>query len=316
MTAPTTPSGPRPERSRATRLKLALVLNVVIVVAQLVAGVIAHSLGLLADAGHNLTDMFALAASLLAVTWALRAPTARRSFGYHRGTILAALANSASILAITVFIVYEAVNRLLHPEPVRGGLVVVVALGATLVNGLAAMALREGHEGGRADLNMRSAFLHMVGDAAASAGVAAAGLVIVLTGRFFWLDPVASLVIAVVIAAEAYKLLRQAVDVLLESTPSDVDLVALAAAIEELPDVDEVHDLHVWSLSSDRRALSAHVLIAGQPTLEDAQRLGNEAKALIAERFEIAHATLELECEACHDGVADPCAMDAPALRP
>jgi len=305
---------------RAQRLKVALALNLVIVAVQLVMGFAAHSLGLLADAGHNLTDVFAIGASLVAVTWALRAPTAQRSFGYHRGTILAALANAASILAVTIFIAYEAVNRLLHPEPVSGGLVVIVALGAAVANGVAALVLSEGHAGHdhrhgepQADLNMRSALLHMVGDALASVGVAVAGLIILLTGGFYWLDPVASLGIGLLIAYEAYRLLRQAIDVLLESTPSDIDLAALGQALRTVPGVDDVHDLHVWSLSSEMRALSAHLLIEGHRSLEDAQRVGEQAKVLVASRFSIAHATLELECEACHDEQADPCAIDQPA---
>lgn len=304
---------------RAQRLKVALALNLVIVVVQLVMGFAAHSLGLLADAGHNLTDIFAVGASLVAVTWALRAPTAQRSFGYHRGTILAALANAASILAVTILIVYEAVNRLVHPQTVSGGLVVIVALGATVANGLAALVLREGHAGHhhsqvepQADLNMRSALLHMVGDALASLGVAVAGLVILVTGSFYWLDPAASLGIGLLIAFEAYKLLRQAIDVLLESTPTDIDLTAVGTALRTVPGVDDVHDLHVWSLSSEMRALSAHLLIGGHRSLEDAQRVGEQAKVLVASRFSIAHATLELECEACHDEQADPCVMDRP----
>lgn len=304
---------------RAQRLKFALGLNLIIVVVQIVFGFAAHSLGLLADAGHNFTDVFAIGASLIAVTFAMRAPTAQRSYGYHRGTILAALANAASILAVTIFIVYEAISRLAHPEPVKGGIVVVVALGATLVNGAAALVLREGHAGHshgdgvvQADLNMRSALLHMVGDAVASLGVAIAGLVILLTGGFYWLDPVVSLAIGMLIAFQAYKLLRQAIDVLLESTPADVDLAALAEALRLVPGVDDVHDVHVWSLSSEMRALSAHILVTGHPSLEDAQRVGERAKVVVGTRFSIAHATLELECEACHDEQVDPCAIELP----
>ncbi len=307
---------------RAQRLKIALGLNLVIVVAQLAAGIVAHSLGLVSDAGHNLTDVFAVGLSLVAVNWATRAPTARRSYGYHRGTILAALANAASILAVTIIITYEAIDRLAHPVAVHGGIVVVVALGATLANGLAALVLREGHAGHdhtggepTSDLNMRSALLHMAGDAVASLGVAAAGLVILITGRFYWLDPVVSLGIGLLIAVEAYKLFRQAVDVLLESTPSDIDLVKLADAIREVPGVDGVHDLHVWSLSSEMRALSAHLLIAGEPSLVEAQRIGDQAKVVVGARFAIAHATLELECEACQDDLDDPCVVDAPTTQ-
>jgi len=208
--------------SRTTRLGLALGLNVALVGVQVVFGLIAHSLGLLSDAGHNLTDVAAVLISLIAVRYARRSPTEARSFGHHRGTILAALANAVGILVVTVVIVYEAVRRLAHPSPVRGGVVVIVALVAFVINACAGAALHEhtGHNhGAGADLNMRSALLHMAGDAVASLGVAVAGVIIVVTGRFEWLDPAVSIGIAVLIAVEAYRLVRQATDVLLESTP-------------------------------------------------------------------------------------------------
>jgi cobalt-zinc-cadmium efflux system protein len=293
--------------NRSKRLRIALGLNLALVVAQVAFGVAADSLGLLADAGHNLSDVAAVVVSLIAVQWARRAPTAERSYGYHRGTILAALANAATILAVTGFILFEGVRRLGEVQPVQGGLVLAVALVAFAVNAGSALVLHgHGH-----DLNMRSALLHMVGDAAASLGVAAAGLVILLTGRFQWLDPVVSMAIAVLIAAEAFRLVRQAVEVLLESTPKDVKLDRLTATIGEVEGVETVHDLHVWSLSSDVRALSAHVVLAGRPSLREAQAVGERIKAAVAGPFAISHTTLELECEPCADGTVGPCGMDA-----
>lgn len=301
--------------SRTARLSLALGLNAALVGVQVVFGLVAHSLGLLSDAGHNLTDVAAVLISLIAMRYARRAPTEARSYGYHRGTILAALANAGGILVVTVAIVYEAVRRLAHPSSVHGGVVVVVALAAFVINAGAGAALHE-HAGpghGRDDLNMRSALLHMAGDAVASLGVAIAGLVILLTGRFEWLDPAVSIAIAVLIAIEAYRLVLQAADVLLESTPRDLKVTELSTAIIGVAGVDEVHDLHVWSLSSEVRALSAHLVLAGHPTLEEAQVVGERVKRKIGPSFSIAHATLELECEPCSDGPGDPCVMD-PAL--
>ena len=282
-------------------------LNFALVVAQVLFGLAAGSLGLLADAGHNLSDVAAVVVSLVAVRWARRAPTAERSYGYHRGTILAALANAATILAVTGYIVYEGVRRLGDPQPVRGGLVVAVALAAFAINAGVALVLREGGS----DLNMRSALLHMVGDAIASLGVALAGLVILLTGRFLWLDPAVSMAVGVLIAVEAFRLVRQAAEVLLESTPKDVNLDRLTATIGEVEGVETVHDLHVWSLSSEVRALSAHVVLTGHPSLEEAQTLGERIKVAVAAPFAIAHSTLELECEPCADGAKGPCGMDA-----
>lgn len=281
--------------SRSRRLTIALALNAVIVVGQVIAGIAAHSLGLIADAGHNITDVAAVLLALIAVSWAARPPTQNRSFGYHRATILAALANAGSILVVTVVITYEAVHRFANPEPVDAGVVVVVALIAFAVNAMSAVVLRDGS----ADLNMRAALLHMIGDAAASLGVAAAGLVILVTGGFEWLDPAVSLGIALLIAIQAWKLVRHSVDVLLESTPRGFDVEALSRAMADVDGVDAVHDLHVWSLSSEVRALSAHVVLEGHRTLEEAQLVGEHVKYTITMPFQIAHATLELECEAC-----------------
>lgn len=294
--------------NRSRRLTVALGLNLGLVVGQVVFGLAAGSLGLLSDAGHNLADVAAVVTSLIAVRYARRAATASRSFGYHRGTILAALVNAGGVLAITLLILYEAVGRLLHPGHVRAGVVVVVALVACAINTGAALVLRERDTH---DLNMDSTLLHMSGDALASLGVAAAGAVILVTGRFQWLDPVVSMAIAALIATEAYRLVRHAVDVLLESTPADLDLVRVTAAITTVEGVDAVHDLHVWSLSSEVRALSAHLVLTGHPTLEEAQVVGELVKTRIGGPFAIAHATLELECEPCSDGTEDRCAMDA-----
>jgi cobalt-zinc-cadmium efflux system protein len=298
--------------TRERRLSLTLVLNAALVAGQVVFGLVAHSLGLLSDAGHNLTDVAAVVTSLVAVRWARRAPTAERSYGYHRGTILAALVNAASILAITVFIVWEGVRRLRHPEAVEGGVVVVVALVAFAVNAMSARLL---HEHGSHDLNMRSALLHMIGDAVASLAVAIAGAVILVTGSYFWLDPVASMAVALLIAVEAFRLVRSAAEILLEATPRDVDLDALGGTVGSVSGVESVHDLHVWSLSAEVRALSAHLVLSGHPSLEEAQVVGERVKVAIASRFAIAHSTLELECEPCADGDAD-CVIDAALAAP
>jgi cobalt-zinc-cadmium efflux system protein len=301
------------ESSRTRRLAVTLGVNVALAAGQVVAGLVAHSSGLLADAGHNVTDVAGLTMSLVAVRWALRPRSPAHSFGYHRGTILAALANAAIIAAVTVAIVVVAIERLLHPRPVEGGLVVGVALGAFAVNALAAWILRER----RPDLNMRSAALHMTADAAASLVVATAGVLILVDAHLRLADPIASLAVGTLIIVEAYRLLRSSLGVLLESSPADVDLDALTGAMATIGGVAEVHDLHVWSLSSDVRALSAHVVVVGHPSLEEAQAIGDRVKAAVAGPFTIAHCTLELECERCTDDESDPCLMDslsAPAV--
>jgi cobalt-zinc-cadmium efflux system protein len=293
-------------RRRERRLLMVLILNVVIVSGEAVGGIVSGSLGLLADAAHNLTDVAGVALALVAVRWARRAPTERRSFGYHRGTVLAAQANAALILAATALIGFEGIRRLFNPSSVEGGVVVTVALVALLANGFAALLLREKDDH---DVNMRAALLHMASDAAASLGVAVAGAVILVSGGAEWLDPAISLGIGVIIGWQAVKLIGETAGLLLESTPEEIDLDEMTAAMLAVAGVEDVHDLHVWSLSSEVRAMSAHVILEGHPTLEEAQVVGTAVKASLSGPFAISHATLELECEGCVDD-GSWCAMD------
>ena len=295
--------------TRTRRLAISLALNAGLVVAQVALGLVARSTGLLADAGHNLTDVGALVLSMVAVRLALRPPSAERSFGNHRATILAALANASLIAVVTALIVVGSIHRLGHPEHVRAGLVVVVASLGLVVNGVAALVLRDGSS----DLNMRSAVLHMVGDALASLAVVLAAVALLFVPSASWLDPVSALVVAAIIVFQTSRVFRGSIAVLLESTPSDVDLVDLTATMEGTPGVGEVHDLHVWSLSTEMRLLSAHMVLTGHPSLEEAQVVGERVKAAIASRFSISHSTLELECERCNDDDEDPCRMEAVA---
>ncbi|HEX4492036.1 MAG TPA: cation diffusion facilitator family transporter [Acidimicrobiia bacterium] len=289
---------------QAARLRVALGLNLALVVAQVIGGLFTHSIGLVADAGHNLTDVAALGLALLAVHLVERPSNERRSFGYHRSTILAAQANAAALIVVTVIVGLEAIRRLVHPHSIHAGPVIAIAAGATVCNLIAARVLDDHSH----DLNLRGAWLHMVADALSSAGVAVAAVVIVATGGHDWLDAAVSLVIAIVIAVRAVQLLGATTSVLLESTPSDVDPAAVSTAIAAMPGVEAVHDLHVWSLSSEYRALSAHIVLDGQPSLADAQQRSDAVKQMLADDFGIAHATLEPEAEVCGPGADEPCA--------
>lgn len=289
---------------RERRLLVVLALNVTIVVGESVAGVLSGSLGLLADAAHNLTDVAGVALALVAVRFARRAPTGRRSYGYHRGTVLAAQANAALILAATALITYEGIRRLIHPSSVEGLPVVIVATVALAANAGSALLLRDKGN----DVNMRAALLHMAADAGASVGVIIGGAVILATGGFEWIDPVVSIGIGLIIGWQAVKLIVETSNLLLESTPEGVDVDALERTMVGVPRVEAVHDLHVWSLSSEVRAMSAHVILEGHPTLEEAQVVGTAIKASVSGPYRIAHATFELECEGCVDDGAW-CAM-------
>lgn len=287
------PLSPAPRVARETRIATAIGLNVGIVVIQVVAGVAAGSLGLIADAGHNLTDAAALGLALLALRLAGRAPDDARTFGGHRWPVLAAQANAAAILVVSAVIGVEAVRRLLAPAAVGGGTILVTALLATVANGAAALLLRERG----ADLNRRAAILHMGGDAAVSAGVAATGAAILVSQGLARLDPAISLLIGAVIAWRALSLLRESSVVLLEHTPSGVDLAALRASVLAVPGVLGIHDVHVWGLSDVLRLASAHLELAGHPSLEEAGLVAHRVKTVLADGFGVAHATLECECE-------------------
>ena len=285
--------------SRRNRLTLALVLNIGLSVGLVIAGRAAHSTGLIADAGHNLTDAMAILLVLGADLLSRRPATARRSFGLQRATILAALANGVVLIAVTSSIVWLAIERLLHPGTVQGSIVLIAASASTLLNLAVVSLLVEDHH----DLSVRSALLHAVGDVLGSSVVALSGLVaMIASGPLVQrIDPIASLVVAALIIVEALRITRSSLHILLEGVPTDLDLEVVRTAICETDQIVEVHDLHVWALSSESRAMSAHVVVQGDPTLSDAEGLLIAAKALLAERFAINHATIELESSSCAD---------------
>ena len=287
-------------------LTLALAANAAFLVAEVVGGVAFGSLALLADAAHMLSDVAALAIALVAARLAVRPATARHSFGLQRAEVLGAQANGVVLLAAAAWILYEAVGRLDDSPDVVGGGLLVVALGGLLVNVGSAFLL---HRAGGHSLNMRGALTHLLLDALGSVGAVMAGLAIVLWDAT-WMDPVVSIVLAVLVLWSAWQLLRDTTHVLLEGTPAGLDPDAITAALVADPDVDLVHHVHVWNLASDTPALSAHVVLNGERTLHDAQASGDRLKHLLLDRFGIEHSTLELECHACdgpdHDAGAEP----------
>jgi len=279
-------------RSRASALKVALALTCVILAVELAGGLLSHSLALLADAGHVLTDVFALGLAWFAVSASRRPADKRRSYGYHRVSILAALVNSLTLIVIVAAIAYEAVRRLGHPEPVQGGLVIVTALVAITINAFVVLALRRDMR----SLNMRAALLHVTGDLGAAAGVVVAGAVILLTG-WLYIDPLLSLGIAVLIAFGAWRIVRETVNLLMEGTPREIDLEAVTEEIAGTELVTSVHDLHVWALSSDEMALSCHVVVGDCP-LGDAEHVVRDLEQRLCDRFAIGHTTIQVE--SCH----------------
>ena len=269
------------------------VLNLAFVIAEAVAGVWSHSLALLSDAGHNLSDVLGLVLSWGAVALARRAATDRRTYGLGKTTILASLANGSLLLIAVGAIVWEAIRRLAAPEAVASQTVVIVAALGLLINGATALMFRRGHN----DLNARGAFLHMAADAAVSAGVVVGALVIGLT-HWTWIDPAISLVIAAVIVLGAWDLMRSALNLTLDAAPEHIDTRKVRAYLEALPGVAGVHDLHVWALSTTEAALTAHVVRAAN---DDGDEFLCAAEIGLSERFGIGHATLQIEISGARD---------------
>jgi cobalt-zinc-cadmium efflux system protein len=276
-----------------TALKQAFLLTTLILAIEVAAGFASHSLALLSDAGHILTDVVALGLAWFAVEQSKRPADARRTYGYHRVGILAAMVNGATLIVIVIFIAIEAARRFVNPQPVQGGLVIVAALLAIAVNVFIAVRLRE--SGG--NLNIRAAMLHVIGDIGASIGVIVSGVIILLTG-WYYADSVISLGIAALIAWGALRIVRETANVLLEGAPHGVDIAQVRATILEAEGIASVHDLHVWSLDSEQLALSCHVVVPEDLYTADGEHLVRRLEQQLCERFEIGHTTLQVE--ACH----------------
>jgi cobalt-zinc-cadmium efflux system protein len=269
-------------------LTIALALVAAIMVGEIAAGVVAHSLALLADAGHMLTDGAALAFALVAAAMAARPAAGRWTFGYSRLEILAAQANGITLGLLAVWIVWSAIHRLIDPHEVRGGLVLVVALAGGLVSVVATMVLARAS---RESLNVRGAFLHIATDAVAFGATALAGGLILATG---WnrLDPVASILVAVLMLWSSAQLLRESTAIFLERAPEDVDPEAIGRELVHEAGVVEVHDLHVWTVTSGFPALSAHVLVEPGADCHAARR---RLEQMLVDRFGLTHTTLQVE---------------------
>ncbi|HVK86792.1 MAG TPA: cation diffusion facilitator family transporter [Kofleriaceae bacterium] len=270
-------------------------LNVAFVLAEVVAGVIADSTALLADAAHSLGDVLGLAMAWGATWLARRQRTARRTYGLKRTTILAGLANAMLILFAIGGVTWEAIRRIGDPAPIDGGIVAVVAAIGVLVNGGAAMMFAAGRE---RDVNRRGAYLHLMADAAVSAAVVIAGLIVWQTGHT-WIDPATSIVVSIVILYGTIDLLREALDLLLDAVPSHIDPVAVEDYLAKVPDVQAVHDLHIWSMSTTQAALTVHLVM---PCQASSPTLLRELEAEIEHRFGIAHTTIQIEPMTGTDG--------------
>jgi cobalt-zinc-cadmium efflux system protein len=282
-------------RKTTSRLALSLVITLAFVIIEAAAGFFSNSLALLTDAAHNITDVIALGISWVAIRLALQPANSRRTYGYHRAGILAALVNSTTLAVIAVGIFYEAWRRLVSPPEVNAGILAGVGALALVVNLVTAWLV---HQGSQNDLNLRATFLHLMGDVLSTLGAVAAGVVIFFTG-WNWLDPLVSVLIGGLILWNAWGILRETVDILLESAPRDLDLDAMVRDMARVPGVLGVHDLHVWSITRGLRTMSAHILTEDLP-ISTATDIQTRLSEMLAGQYRISHATLQLECVGCN----------------
>jgi cobalt-zinc-cadmium efflux system protein len=277
-----------------SRLVVSLCLTLAFVVIEAVAGLFANSLALLTDAAHNFTDVIALGISGYAVYLTARPSNSRNTYGYHRAGILAALLNSTMLVLISLGIFYEAYRRFMDQPQVNSLVLIGVGVLAFVVNLVSALLLQRGSKN---DLNLRSAFIHMIGDVAATVGAVVAGILIYFT-HANWLDPFISVLIGFLILYSAWGILRETVDILLESTPRDVNMAAVVRDMMEVKGVIGIHDLHVWSITQGLRTMSAHVLTA-DVSLSAGAEIQRQLSELLFQRYNVGHATLQLECVDC-----------------
>lgn len=289
----------RPEQRAKERRSLSLTLGLVtvIMVVEWVGGWLTGSLALRADAGHMLTDSVALMLALLAISFASRPADLKRTFGFYRMEILAALANGVTLVVLAVWIVIEAIDRFRSPSPIDAVPMMAIAAVGLVANLVGLFVLHQ--EGG--SLNLRGAFLHVLGDTLSSVGVIVAALIVLLTG---WtaIDPILSIVIALVIVWSGVRLVREAVDVLLEAVPAHLDLAEVLHKMERTEGVSRIHDLHIWSISSGMHSLSAHVVVEGCDMGRNEEIL-RDLRAMLARDFELDHVTLQIETPAHCQGI-------------
>lgn len=286
-----------------SRLKITLALVLTIMVAEVIGGIYSGSLALLGDAGHMLVDALAIGLSLFAITMARRPATATKTFGYHRVEILTALANGSILALVSIYIFYEAYQRFVEPPAIKTPLMLVVAIIGLLAN-LGGVILL--NKASRWSLNVKAAFWHIIGDTVSSVGVIIAGVVILLTGWYI-ADTIVALIIGVIILWGAGRIIGESVDILLEAVPKHINTASVIDIIKSIPGVNEAHDVHIWTITSNIYALSAHLVIDDQMVSKSVDIVRSVRREL-ARRFNISHTTLQLECESCPTGFA--CEID------
>lgn len=266
-----------------------------IFVVEVVGGIITNSLALISDAGHMLTHLFALLVSLFALHFAAKPPTEKKTYGFYRLEILAALFNGITLFVITLWIFYEAYHRFMHPETISSGKMFIVALMGLIANVVCVYILKGDAHEHEHSLNVRAAFFHMLGDTFSSVGVIIGAIIIYYT-NWFIVDPIISVMICVLILIWSYKLVMESIDVLLEATPKEINIDNVIASLKQIPGVDNAHDIHIWTITSGMYSMSGHIDTKDM-LISETTKLSKEINRILSENFKVGHTVIQFGCE-------------------
>jgi cobalt-zinc-cadmium efflux system protein len=279
------------------RLLVSILLNGLITLTEIAGGILSNSLALISDAIHNLSDTLALTLAWIANRVGRRKPNARRTFGYKRFEILTAFINASILTAISIYLIYEAMLRFLHPEPVKSGLMLLIAVIGLFANLLSMLFL---HRDSKESLNVKAAYVHLLGDTLSSVAVIGGAILIYYT-QLVWIDPLLTLIISIVIMIQAYRILQESIEILMQSTPQNLNLAEIKALVEQHPMIRNIHHVHCWQLQDHDVLFEAHIETSKDLLLSDTAILVSEIEILLKEKFRITHTTLQVEFDVCRD---------------
>jgi cobalt-zinc-cadmium efflux system protein len=279
------------------RLLAATVLNLVISIAEIAGGILSNSLSLISDAMHNLTDGLAIFIAWIANKISQRPSNLKRTFGYKRIEILAAMLNAAVLVAVSFWLFYEAIGRIINPEPVEGGLMMLIASIGLLANLAAVIILRSDS---KKNINVKAAYLHLLGDTLTSVAVIAGGIIIYYF-KIYWLDPVITIIIGLYILKETWSIIKEANDILMQGVPAGIDLEIIRTDLEQLPEIANIHHVHLWNLDDQVIHFECHVELKADFRLSETGKIQNRIEVLLHEKFRISHVTIQFEFDRCDD---------------
>lgn len=285
-----------------SRLLWASIINIVFTIVEVIGGLISNSLSLLSDALHNLADSSAIFVAYVAHLASKKKPTARKTFGFKRFEIIAAFLNAVVLIAVCIFLFVEAYHRFVNPQPIKGLVMLVVAIAGLVANLVSVVILQ--HDKAK-NLNVKAAYLHLMGDTLSSVAVIIGG-VCILFWDLYWLDPLITVLVGVYIIYHTWSVLRETTDILMQAVPPTIDLEEVKSRIESFPAVDNCHHIHIWRLNDDQLHLEAHLKLAQDLTVQAATTLRNEIASTLQEEFAITHITLQMEYGGCTDGSHHP----------